>query len=158
MNFKKTCESLQRRLSGRRMNKWIGGNRDAYRDLVRCLGSDIEKLIAEEEVETSGQFKSEISSRLNELIRLLEIEPHTEFFDSFIRDFSLLVHNWNKELGNEDIEKKLQKLERLVENELTETEKISLFRKLLKKLKQYEEYQPESLELSRHYLRSLEEE
>lgn len=158
MNFEKTCEDLQRKVSERRMNKWLGEKKKSYQNLISCLRDDVKKLVSEKEVETTGDFKSEIASKLNELINLLEIEPHTEYFNNFVRNLIRLVFNWNKELGNEDIKEKLNQIDRLVEEEPTEREKISILRKLLKKLEKYERYQPESLELSRHYLKSLEEE
>lgn len=156
MSYEETRDRIKDMLNMRRSNKFIS-DKGLFNRVVNAITEQIEGLQKDKEIKENDELKSDVASTLNHLIKIVEERPHTEFLVDFVNTYTKLVFNWNKELGNNDIENKLKYADRVINEKTTLDETLSMLRKMNDKLKNYEQYTPESLELSRHYLKTLEE-
>lgn len=142
------------------------------KDMLKVFGPrGVEKLkialgIIETQMNQLGEDKSVVASsadkgRVKEAVDLfLNIavyQPIVPIFRDLSSIYLLLAFNWNKELGRPDIQTAIQAIRNIVSGQMVMGETINLLKTVSERLQKLNRYEPPAFELSRHYLKSLEE-
>ena len=143
----------------------------AYRDDLRRSFSDyglrvteegfgivktqLDKLIIDMEVKATNEEKSRIKESINYWESAVINDTVSPLFKDLVTAMSLLISNWNREIGKtDDIQQGLVRVERYINMHHNLMETIEIQKTLLKKLKREMNIQPASWSLSRAYIDS----
>jgi hypothetical protein len=115
----------------------------------------LDKLIASLEVTATDMDKSRIKEAINYWESAVLNDTVTPLFKDLVIAISLVMSNWNREIGKtDDIQQGLVKVERYINMHHNLMESIEIQKALLKKLKREMNMQPASWALSRAYIES----
>jgi len=131
------------------------------KDNFRCSLNDmtlcIESLTKDEPI---VDFKYiNIEKGLNDLIDLQREIINDEKFSTFVKNYIYLAYSVNKNtLNNSLIDDKCLQILRYIENNLTFSETLLLFKSVSNNLNRWKEYVPPAFRLSEHYYKIIREE
>lgn len=92
------------------------------------------------------------------IIDVLVERPITEFFKNMVVPYLDLVNNWNQQIAkNDGITNSIRYSKRILEDNMTISDSIGVMRNLLAKLRREQQYRPPAYELSKHYLKELQD-
>jgi len=153
-------EKIKKIMSYRKEFQKNFGNKgtECLEGAFRIMMSQMDKLMTVDSVRPSPQDCTNVKAALNILQRIIVFEPMTKFVKDLTLEFSRLVYNWSRFIGKrKDVEMQSQSLIRIVNNAMTMQDAIEVMKQLTRQLKNQLRYTPPAFELSKHYLRSLEE-
>lgn len=114
--------------------------------------------ILEMEKDTKIPYKNETLHEAIEIsqlfIELITSDDLSKRKNDFIKNYCLLIQNWNV-LQSKELLFKLDYINRFFEEKLTLLETLSLFQKTYKRIAIVQEWLPPSIEISKHYLNVL---
>lgn len=98
-----------------------------------------------------------IGGTLNFLLHLAMEKPITPIFKDLIDEFIILASYWNENAGKDiRVREAIHTLRRFVDYHLSVIDMLTIFKVLLKKTEQIQNFSPPAFELSKHYLNALE--
>lgn len=142
------------------------------KDLLKAFGPrGVEKLkmalgVMEAQMNQLGEDKSVVASNtdrgkvkeaINLFLNIAVYQPIVPIFRDLSQVYLLIAFNWNKELGRPDIQTAIQATRNIVSGQMTMNETINLLKTVSERVQKLNRYEPPAFELSRHYLKSLEE-
>jgi hypothetical protein len=99
-----------------------------------------------------------VNSTVDILLHAVIYGPLTTLVKNLSVEMGVLIYNWSqKTVKRRDLENKTQIMDRVVRAETTMEDCILILRALIEKANGLQRYVPASFDLSKHYLRSLEE-
>lgn len=95
---------------------------------------------------------------LNSLLQTPVEKPITPILKDLVNEFIILAADWNENIAHKiEIRQKIYSLRRFVDYHLTVIDAIRILKNLLKRAEEIQRFTSPAFELSRHYLKSLQE-
>jgi len=127
--------------------------------VFNLIVEDMDELIQDKEIKATGKEKSRVKETVNLFLYVAVNQPIVPIFRDLSRELGLLIFNWNKVVGKRpDIEIEVLATRRIVDNQMTMLDAIMVLKSLTQRLKRLEQYSPPAFQLSKAYLKSLDEE
>ena len=102
--------------------------------------------------------KNQIKKALNLLLQIVIEKPITPILKDLVNEFIILAADWNENIAQKiEIRQKIYSLRRFVDYHLTVIDTIRALKTLLKRVEEIQKFAPPAFELSRHYLKALQE-
>jgi len=129
---------------------------DTLRDAARIMICHMEALQADQQVNVTANERQRIYAALNTVKSYCLDKPITVYAIDFIKEFTLLMYNWNVNVNkNRTVEKDIRLIRNIIEMKTTIDESIQLLKRLIEKAKRTANYMPPAFEMSKHYLQIL---
>lgn len=123
------------------------------------LKSHMDRLTRDVLVTPANEEMQVINRATNTLLQKVMYGPISNIVRDISVEMGVLIFNWSRQtIQNGELEMKTQVIDRILRGEKTLDDTILVLRSLLDRARDTLRYTPASFELSRHYLRSLEEE
>ncbi len=123
-------------------------------DLYRKIISDISLLEKEEKIPDTKETLNEVFNIVMLFIDIMSNDELSEKRKDFIKDYCLLIQNWNTE-KNYDLIVKLDYIHRFFEENFTLLEALSLSQRTQERIIYVQNWLPPSINISKHYLNVL---
>jgi len=108
--------------------------------------------------EITEENKNQIERVLNFLLQIVIEKPITPILKDLVNEFIILTANWNENIAQKiEIRQKIYSLRRFIDYHLTVIDTIQALKTLLKRAEEVQRFAPPAFELSKHYLKSLQE-
>jgi hypothetical protein len=157
MTFEETVSGLLSFLDSPEA-KFMGPSIENYKQRISELVKDCKELTDNLSIEVSTERVALVRESLDYLRRYYLENPIGEGLARFVKSYVLLVSNWNSHtVKREEIAEQVTLLDRLYDGHLTSLEAISLTKRLIQQMRRYSNFALPSIELSKHYMKSLEE-
>jgi len=160
MGYGKTVNNLKRYLNCDESYQYIQGRgREIILNSVNKMAKDI-GIVQEgtdESLQIQGKDVKNIVRSISLLNEKLILEQSSKGFNKFNHDFVLLSSNWNQVVESKDLSKKINVNQKLLEYHTSMVETCRVLKHLLKEIKGMQSFSPPSFDLSRHYLKSIQE-
>lgn len=132
--------------------------RNRITQAFEIIHAQMDQLVREVQVTPSRQEIELIQDATDMMLRAAVNGPITGFVRNLSMEMGVLIHNWSRQTVKlQTIESKIQAMDRIVRLELTCEDAIMVLRTLIERAQGTLRYQPASIELSKHYLKSLED-
>ena len=151
-DFYRCSEQVKELLRFRDFNRIFGRMSMEARNTIRTCIADMEKMAA-------GTKIIGDTNRVHRVVDIMLDKVTREYVSPYLRDFcekcGLLLYNWNQSIENpsRSLASKLRAIDRLVRSHFTMLDAIRVLRDLTRK-----PYIPAAYELSRHYLKAIQNE
>ena len=123
------------------------------------MGGHLGRLADGKVVKASKEQIGLVAGAIQQLNAAALTLPITSFFKKFCEEYLPLINNWNNNFAKSaNITVKLQSVERIVQDYITMADMNVMARRLIKKLQRESHYRLPSLEASRAFLESMDEE
>jgi len=137
----------------------LGGAKDHIDKTIRIVLDGIKMLEDNQEVKPNKEVFELVTSSLGILRNITERTPFDDNYVSFVKGFTLLITNFNQHvLKNDQIGGDARFLSRYVELQLTTVELLKAAKAMVAKVDTMKNYGMPAIELSKHYLESLDKE
>jgi hypothetical protein len=130
--------------------QWVKKVSDTYRKLV----SDISLLEKEEEIPDKKDTMNSVFEIVLVFMDILTNENLSEKSKDFIKDYCLLIQNWDTE-KKYDLTVKLDYIHRFFKEDFTMLEALLLSQRIQHRIISVQEWLPPSINISKHYLNVL---
>jgi hypothetical protein len=138
--------------------KFMGPSIENYKQRISELANDCRELAKDLPIEVTQERVALVRESLDYLRRYYLENPIGEGLVCFVRGYVLLVSNWNSHtVKREEIAEQVVLLDRLYDGHLTSLEAIATVKKLIQQMRRYSNFALPSIELSKHYMKTLEE-
>lgn len=108
--------------------------------------------------EVTEEKTKSVSESLNLLLKIVMEKPITPILRDVTNEMIVLSAYWNENVGQDmRVREACHALRRFIDYHLSMMDLIQLSKSLLRKMEQFQNFSPPSFELSRHYLKSLQE-
>lgn len=95
---------------------------------------------------------------LNSLLQTPIEEQITPILKDLVKEFIILAASWNENIAQKiEIRQKIYSLRRFIDYHLSVVDAIRILKNLLKRAEEIQRFAPPAFELSKHYLKSLQE-
>lgn len=134
--------------------------KDKFKESFKMLWEHITTLEKNEVIEN---FDPENTPRIieecvNYLMLILSESNASDMLKQFIKNYVFITYNWNNNVWkNNNLNYKLNYLERFIEDGLTASEMVTVLNKISCKLSNFKNWLPPAFELSAHYYNLLKE-
>jgi len=159
MNKNECVGNIQRFLSQEsfKVNSLLRGNSEGFRKAFSIISRHIEELNNECENITNYD-PSVITQTINYLKGIIIEDPITQEFADFADNWCLFVFNWNNNvLKNDDLGKDTVFIQKALKQHFTIIETIDVMKRMNKKFKEINNWNPPAFEVAKHYINYLEE-
>ncbi|MHA1286995.1 MAG: hypothetical protein ACTSPB_06265 [Candidatus Thorarchaeota archaeon] len=157
--YKRTVDRIEKILSYKRdLQREFGPRQQLIEKVFRLITNQLDKQIKGEEVEATGREKSVVKEVTSIFLRKAIHDPITPFFRDLTKEFGLLIFNWNNSLGKKpDIAQNVLLATRIVDAHMALVDAIFVAKALCDKMRKLMQWTPPAFDLSKAYLKSLEE-
>lgn len=158
--YKKTINETKKILKYENdLRKKFGNRRRELKEVLKIMEKQMEALAEGEKEEPTNEEKTKVKKVVNYFLEIASTKPIDSYFRDLSRKYLLVAFNWNKALGrNGDIERQIKATNAIVEGHISIMKAVEVLKKLIKEAKDTSSYRPPSFDLSRHYLKSLQDE
>lgn len=124
----------------------------------KLITNHMNLLAKDQEVKVSGQERQSVTRALNTLKQVAISKPMPTIYIDLTKELIKLINNWNRNtIQAGDLSRDIVLIDRIITAKTTLDESIKILRHILDRLKKVSEYTPPAIELSKHYLKILEE-
>jgi len=159
--YQRNVKEIKRILSFKKELRKVFNERNIEKvnNVFNLVTEDMDFLIRGEKATATGPEKSQVKSVVNLFLNVAINQPIVPIFRDLARELGLLIFNWNKVVGKRpDIEVDVLATRRIIDNQLTMLDAITILKVLIRRLKNMERYSPPAFQLSKAYLKSLDKE
>jgi len=159
---KKDIKQLENILKGPRISRVLSQQdlitiKQATEIMRKQLG-EAKKKRENHKIWATNSEKWQVKEALNCLLRIAINEPIVPIFKNLVKKFIAITSDWNKNVAEElEIQKTISTLKRFIDYHLTVIDAVQSLKTLLKRVEKVQKFTPPAFELSRHYLKSLQE-
>jgi len=155
--LKKTLGVLYKYLDSPDAIYMFAGNKEIVITMIEDIEAIFEAMGKDEHVENIS--KSNILKVLDIVKFAILEKPIDKELRSFVDSFTILIFNWNKNTENDDkIFREITYIERFVKLQFTVVEAINVINTSINRLKNSTKHDNIMIELSKHYMGSLQNE
>ena len=153
MNYKINVKNLYKSLNQLRDNGALSALEFTK---IKETVEGIEKGIKTNKIPTSKESKS-VDEAISIMLKLAINKPITPDLRTTVNSFVLLISYWDDIVGGQsDFKSSISTVQKFVDYHLTVMETITVLRRLIPRMEQMMNFSPPAIELSKHYLKSLE--
>jgi len=134
-------------------------NRDTLKRAFEIMTLDMGLIAVDTPVtDTSPERKSAVKEALNHIMNAVINQPLVPILKDLALEFGLLAFNWNKVVGKRpDITQIIVNTRHIVEGVMSLTEATQVLKLMISKCKALSKFAPPAFELSKAYLKTLDE-
>jgi len=138
------------------LKKVFGPRIDLVKGVFELMQRQMNELAEDKKIEASGEEKSRVKEVVNLFYNIAMNEPIVDIFRDLSVFYLRLVFNWNKELGKRpDIVTAINDTQKITLSQMAMLEAAIQLKYHAKRNRDMMYWQPQSFEVSRHYLESL---
>jgi hypothetical protein len=156
--YKSHRDKLLRLLNHIQFRQYIGGEYgNKIMEASRLIVKDLDEIEESSAPLTTLEERSFIRNVVYLTEEVLAEIQFSQFFIDLIKEFLLLVSNWNKNIyKNENIDKKVNFIKNVLDMQMTIYDAVNINKKLLTEAKKVLNARPEAYSVARHYASMLE--
>ena len=136
-------------------NKMLKNRAGEYEKVFRDIDQDI-NLLEDDNFELTGVVKNEVLSILDVMKNCVLFERNDQEELSFMKDFTLVIFNWNNNVGEDqkiNIETKL--ITNVIEGQLTMRETIEIMKAINERMITLQNWNPPAFKISQSLFNAL---
>ena len=159
MEFNDVLNVLQNYMFKSTESSVLFGNRKQMVDtVIKFVLDDIRAMQENKAVQVSPEKINSVNNIISIIKNVIISQPFTTEFSQFTESFLLIVDNWNKNsVNNEQISVDVLFIERYRQHHFSTIELLSQVKNITKKLSDMQHFTLPSIDMSRHYLASFDE-
>lgn len=157
--YQKTIKETKKILSfDNELRKIFGSKKKLVREVFKIAEKQMSALAEEKSVNPSREERKKIKRVVELFLDVATTKPIDSFFQDLATRYLLVIFNWNKSLVQDQaIERQIKATEAIVKGHTTIMHAINVLKKVTKQAKDVSSYEPPAFDLSKHYLKSLQD-
>mgnify|MGYP001201348227 CR=1 FL=1 len=154
--FEECVKNLDNLLNSMSIKQTLGRRMDILKNAKEFIVHDIKLAQEDKEVKITDCNIRTVINSLNILHDIFIDFSVSQEFLGLMMNFSLLAFNWSNELAkNDEIIKMAKIVDRFAQYHMTSVEMLDLTKKMLSQMRDMSNYAFPGVELSKHYLQSI---
>ncbi|MHA1286147.1 MAG: hypothetical protein ACTSPB_01965 [Candidatus Thorarchaeota archaeon] len=157
--YKRTLDRIKKILSYKRdLQREFGSRQRVIEKVFGLIKEQLDKKIKGEEIKVTGEEKSKVKEVANMFLQKAIHDPIPPIVRDLTKEFGLLIFNWNNSIGKRpDITQNILLATRIVDAHMALVDAIFVAKTLCSQMRKLMQWTPPAFDLSRAYLKSLEE-